>query len=146
MSSEAKVEIFMDGSCPFCRAVQARVEPFDKAGRLRFVDYNNPTVAALAPYPRERLDEEMHVRAADGSWQVGYDGWVAILRELPRLKWLGSLLGAIPFRWFGPSVYRWIARHRYRIPGFPAPCTADHCALPAGVSSDPSSIMRSHTK
>lgn len=146
MATPSQLEIFLDGSCPFCRAIQARVEKFDTAGRLRFVDYNDPLIAARAPFPRARLDEEMHVRTADGSWRVGYAGWVAVLRELPRLGWLGWLLGAPPIRWFGPAVYRWIARHRYRIPGFPAPCHEDSCPIPARVSADSQTIIRPQMK
>jgi predicted DCC family thiol-disulfide oxidoreductase YuxK len=140
MTGDSKLEILMDGSCPFCRAVQARIEPFDTAHKVRFVDYNDPAVAARAPFRRERLDEEMHVRAEDGSWHAGYAGWVTILRELPRLAWLGWMMGAPPMRWLGPGVYRFIARHRYQIPGFPAPCRADTCAIPSHVRSKSSVV------
>ncbi len=136
----------MDGSCPFCRAVQEHVEPYDTNHRLNFVDYNDPAVAARAPFPRARLDEEMHVHAAEGSWYAGYFGWVAVLRELPRLAWLGWMMSAPPFRWFGPGIYRWTARHRYRIPGFPAPCPTDSCAIPAGISPPSSTKMRTEVK
>ena len=132
----------MDGSCPFCRAIQARIEPYDTGHRLSFIDYNDPAVAARSPFPRARLDAEMHVLAADGSWHVGYFGWVAVLSELPRLAWLGRLMDVAPIRWLGPGIYRWIAKHRYRIPGFPAPCHTDSCAIPAGISSPSSTKMR----
>jgi predicted DCC family thiol-disulfide oxidoreductase YuxK len=122
MPQPPKLEIFMDGACPFCQAVRTRVEPFDTRHRLLFADYNDPAVAARAPFPRERLDQEMHVRAADGSWHVGYAGWIAVLRELPRLAWLGFLLRLWPIRLAGPAAYRWLARHRYRLPGFPPVC------------------------
>src|ERR1700737_2251156 len=113
MPEKTKVLVFMDGSCPLCQAVRARLEPLDKNARLQFLDYNDPAIAARAPFPHERLDAEMHVRTPDGSWHVGFAGWAAVLRELPGLKWLGWLFRTFPFRWAGPSVYRWIARHRY---------------------------------
>jgi predicted DCC family thiol-disulfide oxidoreductase YuxK len=146
MSGEGKLEVFLDGSCPFCRAVQQRVEQFDTDQRLKFVDYNDPAVAARAPFPRARLGQEMHVHAADGFWHVGYFGWMAVLHELPRLAWLGRLLDAPPFRWLGPGIYRWTARHRYRIPGFPAPCHTDSCAILTGVSPPSSTKMRASAK
>jgi len=145
MAPPTKLKVFMDGGCPFCRAVQAKVERFDTRHRLEFVDYNDPAVAALAPFPRERLDQEMHVLGPDGSWHVGFFGWVAILRVLPRLTWLGWLLGIFPVRLAGPGVYRWVARYRYRIPGFPQPCRSDTCAVPAGNPPRTSSIMPPHT-
>jgi predicted DCC family thiol-disulfide oxidoreductase YuxK len=142
MGEEAKFEIFVDGSCAFCRALQSTVEPRDTRHRLAFFDYNDPAVAARAPFPRERLDEEMHVRRPDGSWAVGFAGWAAILRELPRWGWLGWLFGIFPFRQLGPGVYRWIARHRYRIPGFPPPCTRNTCAVPANRATTSASVSR----
>lgn len=146
MAETARVEIFTDGACPFCRAIQERVASLDTRHRLRFLDYNDPAVAARAPFPRTRLDEEMHVRATDGTWHAGYAGWVVVLRELPQYAWLGWLLAAPPFRWFGPGLYRWIARHRYRIPGFPAPCHSDTCAISAGAPANHSSIIPPETK
>lgn len=141
MATPAKLKVFMDGACPFCQAVQARVEPFDTKGRLKFLDYNDPAVTAQTPFSREQLDQEMHVLAPDGGWHAGFDGWVAVLRALPSLAWLGWLGGTFPFRLVGPVIYRWIARHRYRIPGFPQPCRSDECALPSGNAARTSSIM-----
>ena len=34
-----------------------------------------------------------------------------------------------PVRWLGPSVYRFIARHRYSLPGAPARCESDTCTM-----------------
>ncbi len=130
VSLPAKFEILTDGACPFCRWTRARIEPFDTAGRLRFLDYNDPEVASQAPFPRAELDQEMHVRSPDGSWSAGFAAWVVILRVLPPLAWLGWLLGTTMFRHAGPKLYRWIARNRYRLPGSPPPCRADVCAPP----------------
>ena len=144
MAAPAKLKVFTDGACPFCQAVQAKVEPLDTRRRVEFVDYNDPAVAAQAPFSRERLDQEMHVLTPDGSWRVGFFGWAAVLRVLPRLGWLGWLLGTLPFRLVGPGIYRWIARRRYRIPGFPQPCRSAACELPAGNSAGTSSIIPPH--
>ena len=129
MPEERKLEIFLDGSCAFCQAVRQRVESRDTCHRLEFMDYNDPAIAVRAPFPRERLDEEMHVRLPDGRWAVGFEGWAAILLELPRYKWLGWLFSVFPLHTMGPGVYRWVAKHRYRIPGFPPPCTNESCAV-----------------
>lgn len=144
MATPTKLKVFMDGGCPFCQAVQAKVEGFDTRLRLEFVDYNDPAVAAQTPFSRDQLDQEMHVLAPDGSWHVGFAGWVVVLRALPRLAWLGWLLGMFPVRLVGPSLYRWIARHRYRLPGFPQPCRSDVCAVPGSNSPGTSSIMPPH--
>lgn len=130
-----KLEILTDGACPFCQWTRARIEPFDTANRLRFLDYNDPKEAAQTPFTREEFDREMHVRAPDGSWSSGFAAWVVILRALPPLAWLGWLLGTRMFRNAGPKLYRWIARNRYRLPGSPPRCRANVCAPSARRAS-----------
>lgn len=124
----------MDGSCSFCRWTQAKIEPYDTCLRLRFLDYNDPEIAAQAPFRREELDNEMHVRTPDGTWLKGFAAWQVLLRALPRLSWLGRLVSMPPMRWIGPSVYAFIARHRYSLPGAPARCDSDTCAIPGRPS------------
>jgi predicted DCC family thiol-disulfide oxidoreductase YuxK len=130
MSSEAKLDIYLDGNCAFCQWARARIEPWDTHGRLRFVDYNDPLIAATAPYTLDELDREMHLRLQDGRWSAGFSAWVEILRVLPGLAWLGWLLAKPPLRWIGPSFYGWIARHRTLL-GAPPACTRESCPPPA---------------
>ena len=127
----APYDIFMDGSCSFCRWTQTKVEPYDTRSRLRFLDYNDPRVAAQAPFSRSDLDREMYLRTPEGKWLRGFEAWLAILRVLPRFAWLGWIAGLPPFRWLGPPMYRFIARHRYSLPGAPARCEGDTCPLPS---------------
>ncbi len=134
MAVPAKYDVLTDGACAFCQWTRARVEPFDTAGRLRWLDYNDPEVAAAAPFPREELTYEMHVRAPDGTWSSGFAAWVVVLHALPLLAWLGWLLGTPMFRNAGPRLYRWVARNRYRWPGAPPPCDAGVCARPGAKS------------
>ena len=130
MPLTATHDIFMDGSCSFCKWTRTKVEPYDSASRLRFLDYNDPFVAAQAPFSRVDLDREMHVRMPDGKWLKGFEAWVALLRALPKLAWLGYIAGLPPLRWLGPSVYGFIARHRYSLPGAPSRCASDTCSIP----------------
>jgi predicted DCC family thiol-disulfide oxidoreductase YuxK len=123
-------DVFLDGSCSFCRWSQSKIEPYDSHGRLRFLNYNDPAVAAEAPFPRDELDNEMHVRTPEGTWLKGFEAWLAVLRVLPRLAWLGRFANMPPMRWIGPSAYAFIARHRYSLPGAPARCEDDSCAIP----------------
>jgi predicted DCC family thiol-disulfide oxidoreductase YuxK len=128
MDSQSNYEVFLDGACPFCQWTRAHVEPFDTRRRIEFLDYNEPAIAARAPFPRESLDREMHVRAPGGVWLSGYAAWIALLRVMPKLAWLGWLLGLPPIRWLGPGLYRWAARNRYHFPGSPPRCASDRCA------------------
>ena len=128
MAELAKYDIFLDGSCSFCRWSRARIEPFDSDGRVQFLDYNDHTVATQAPFPKADLGREMYMRTPEGKWLRGFEAWLALLRVLPRLAWLGWLAGLPPLRWLGPSLYGFVARHRYSLPGAPAPCESDTCA------------------
>ena len=130
MPESPKYDIFLDGSCSFCRWSRDKIEPFDSNGRVRFLDYNDPGVAAQTPFPRSDLDQEMHLRTPEGKWLRGFEAWLALLRVLPRLAWLGWIASLPPLRWLGPPFYRFIARHRYSLPGAPAQCEGDTCALP----------------
>jgi predicted DCC family thiol-disulfide oxidoreductase YuxK len=42
-----------------------------------------------------------------------------------------------PLRWIGPYAYDFVARHRYSLPGAPARCETDTCAIPAARTSEP---------
>ena len=76
MPQTTTYDILMDGSCSFCRWTQAKVEPYDSGSRLRFLDYNDPAVAAQAPFSRDELDNEMHVRTPEGRGSRGSKhGW-----------------------------------------------------------------------
>jgi predicted DCC family thiol-disulfide oxidoreductase YuxK len=127
----ATYDIFMDGSCSFCRWTQMKVKPYDSNSRLRFLDYNDPEVAARAGFPRAELDSEMHLLTPGGKWLRGFDAWLAILKVLPKFAWLGRVAALPPLHWLGPPLYAFIAKHRYRLPGAPARCESDTCALPA---------------
>jgi predicted DCC family thiol-disulfide oxidoreductase YuxK len=127
MPQAPKYDIFLDGSCSFCRWSRAKIEPYDSTERVRFLDYNDPSVAAQAPFPRADLDREMHMRTPEGKWLRGFEAWLALLRVLPKLAWLGRIAGLPPLRWLGPPIYAFVARHRYSLPGAPPRCETDSC-------------------
>ncbi len=132
MPGEAKLDIYMDGSCAFCQWARARIEPWDTQKRLRFLDYNDPLVAESTPYSLDELGREMHLRVPEGPWTAGFDAWVRILRALPGLSWFGWLVSKAPLRWIGPAMYGWIARHRTWL-GAPPACTRQSCPPAARV-------------
>jgi predicted DCC family thiol-disulfide oxidoreductase YuxK len=130
MPQAPQLDIFLDGSCSFCCWTRELIEPYDSHGQLRFLDYNDPLIAAQTTFPRAELESEMNVRTPEGLWLKGFEAWLAVLHVLPRLAWIGWIAGLPPLRWIGPSTYQFVARHRYRIPGVPVRCTNDACALP----------------
>lgn len=131
------LRIYTDGSCEFCLWARGMVEPHDRNHLLEFRDFNRLEIAAETPYSLSELNRRMYVQTPDGAWHAGFWGWIAILKVIPRYRWLGAILKWIPFRWIGPAIYDFVARNRYRVPkfllkilGVPTPCD-EACALPA---------------
>ncbi|HEV2707894.1 MAG TPA: DUF393 domain-containing protein [Pyrinomonadaceae bacterium] len=125
-----RLEVYTDGQCPLCRWSRQRVEPFDREGRIEWLDYNQPEgLARATPRTFRELAEEMHVRRPDGTWSKGFAAWIDVLGVLPRLRWLARVLSVWPFTRLGPIFYRNLARRRYQLFGIPPPCD------PEGVCS-----------
>ncbi|MGB8510163.1 MAG: DUF393 domain-containing protein [Pyrinomonadaceae bacterium] len=131
MEQSSHIEVYTDGQCPLCRWSRARVEPFDREGRIVWYDLNDPeSLNRAAPHTFAELNTEMHVRRADGSWSKGFYGWLDVLRVLPRWRWLAGALSVWPFTRLGPVFYRWLAQRRYALFGVPPPCDLNGaCAL-----------------
>src|ERR1700739_3395811 len=99
MPDSSPVRVYDDGNCPFCQWAQQTITRWDRDHRLEFRDYNEPGIAAETPFPREQLDKRMHVQTPDGRWHAGFFGWIAVLRVLPRWRWLARAMSAPPIRW-----------------------------------------------
>ena len=114
--------------------MRARVEPHDREARIEWLDYNEPeNQLRAAPHTLPELAEEMHVRRPEGTWSKGFEGWLDVLRVLPRWRWLAGVLALWPFRALGPLFYRWLARRRYSLFGIPPPCDSEGvCSLHQG--------------
>jgi predicted DCC family thiol-disulfide oxidoreductase YuxK len=133
-----RVIVYTDGSCPFCQWSRQQVERYDVDGRVEFRDYNQPAFSRETPFSDAELETEMHVLSPDRRWYGGFSAWLEVLKVLPRWRWLGRVLASVPFRWIGPSLYRLVARNRYRVPnlilrwmGAPPPCAAEgSCSVP----------------
>jgi predicted DCC family thiol-disulfide oxidoreductase YuxK len=120
----ALLEVYTDGQCPLCQWMRARVEPFDREGRLEWLDLNSPeALRRAAPHTHAELAAEMYARRkTDGAWAKGFFAWIEVLRLLPRLRWLAHLFARWPFTSVGPVFYRQLARRRYQLFGIPPPC------------------------
>src|SRR5207249_8568087 len=93
-----KIEVYTDGGCNLCRWMRARVEPLDRDRRIEWLDYNDPEILKrAAPYTREEMAEEMHVRTADDRRSKGYFAWIEVIRVLPRWQLLVPILSILPF-------------------------------------------------
>jgi predicted DCC family thiol-disulfide oxidoreductase YuxK len=110
-----QIEVWMDGRCRLCRRSQAWCEQRDRDQRLVFRDFRIADDAEL-PLHRDAHEGSLWVRADDGRLQRGFAGWLLIMNELPRWRWLARVAAMPPFRWFGPPVYLLVARFRHLVP------------------------------
>jgi len=128
------IEVFYDGGCRLCVASRHWAEARDRGRRLVFRDLTAPALQTAILLDRQALALEMTVRTEDGRLLKGFDGWLAVLGALPRWRWFALVLGAPPLRWIGPSVYRFVARHRRRLPWDMADgCTGPDCTGTGGA-------------
>jgi predicted DCC family thiol-disulfide oxidoreductase YuxK len=119
--------VFYDTFCPVCRKSRFLLEQFDVGGRLQFRDiHDRDQMAREAPGVTYRQAlAEMIVRAPTGAIYGGFDAFRAIARVLPGL-WPILPLSYIPGAgWLGRTIYRWVARNRYRL----TKCETGVCSL-----------------
>ncbi len=105
----------MDGMCRLCRRSQAWCERRDRDQRLVFRDFRSFDDAEL-PLRRDAHEGSLWVRTDDGTLHQGFAGWLLIMLELPRWRWLARVAAMPPFRWFGPLIYLLVASFRHAIP------------------------------
>lgn len=123
MNEPDRLEVYTDGQCPLCLWMRGKVEPRDRHHRIEWLDYRDDEVRSRTSYTFEQLDAEMHTRwVADGRWAAGFDGWLAVMRVLPRWRRLAPLLSVWPFTAIGRLFYKGLASRRYQLFGVPPPC------------------------
>ncbi|MET3804732.1 putative DCC family thiol-disulfide oxidoreductase YuxK [Nakamurella sp. UYEF19] len=119
--------IIYDGDCGFCQwsLVQGRrfLTVMPSAEALQNAD--------LAGYGLTMAQAMAAVQfvAADRTVTAGHEAAASVLMWQPRFGWrlLGSLMTVPPVSWLAALAYRWVAGHRYLLPGH-----SDACAVPVG--------------
>jgi predicted DCC family thiol-disulfide oxidoreductase YuxK len=112
-----RATLIYDGACDFCRRWVARAQRWDRRGRLAFVAYQTPDLAARYPgVSREEVRRAMHLVDEDGGVHRGAAAGREILARLP-----GGWLWSVPFRMPGAlaiaePVYGWITRRWGPVP------------------------------
>ncbi len=118
--------VVFDGQCLLCNAWVRFLLRHDQRGVFRFAAIQGSTGQALLQQAGLQLEGLQTLLLVDGvkSWQHT----AAILRILHHLgwpwraAWLGWLVPAV----LRDALYRWVARHRYRIFGW-----SDRCMVPS---------------
>ena len=110
-----ELTILFDGACSLCQASAARVQRFDRRGRIEFLDVHDPE--AQRRFPQMDRDAALRwMQAVDSRGQIssGADAWARIGMLLPGWKLLAWLLLVPGIRFVAQKIYAWIARNRYR--------------------------------
>jgi len=94
--------VLYDGNCPFCVRCAQLLHRWDTECRLR------PEPAAS-----ETVPAQMMVVFPDGEIIGGFEAVRAVLRFLPRWKWLSPLLYLPGMDEIGRELYRFVAARRY---------------------------------
>lgn len=114
--------IVFDAMCVLCSANAAFVLRHDQHGRFRLASMQGDVGAAL--YRKFGIDptnpESLIVVDGDRAWRDS-DAVLAIWAGLDR-PWSGLAAFRIIPRWLRDPVYRWVARHRYRLFGRRSTC------------------------
>lgn len=118
--------VVFDGQCLLCNGWVRFLLRHDQRGVFRFAAIQGRTGQALLQQAGLQLEGLQTLLLVDGvkSWQHT----AAILRILHHLgwpwraAWLGWLVPAV----LRDALYRWVARHRYRIFGW-----SDRCMVPS---------------
>ncbi len=112
--------VLYDGYCVLCRQTKRVVQAMDWLGRVEFLDVHrwNEVEKRYPGLEFETAMGQIHVTLPDGQLVGGFEGMRLLLRELPLGFPLWLLLQLPGMNWLGPRVYRFIARHRYRINRF----------------------------
>ena len=114
----ARDTVLYDGACRFCRSQIALLRRLDLTGRLAFTSLHDPSVARDFPeIPTADLLAQMYVVDRSGLARGGAEAVRYLSRRLPLLWPLALPLhvpGSLPL-W--RSLYRFVARNRFRIAG-----------------------------
>ncbi|MEL6678939.1 MAG: DUF393 domain-containing protein [Pseudomonadota bacterium] len=92
----AAQEVFYDGACPVCRAEINQYKGMVEPGS---VTWTNVAEDGGLPegYDRATLLARFHTRREDGKIVSGARAFLAVWRQMPRLRWAGRALDRQPF-------------------------------------------------
>ena len=130
----AELTVLYDGACGLCRTSVQRVRPYDRSGKIEFIDLNDASVAARFPQV-DRREAMRWMQAVDsrGTVSSGVDAWARIGQLLPGWRYAAWLLLVPGIHFFAQYGYAFIARNRYR--WNKERCEDGSCAVHGGGSA-----------
>ena len=114
--------IVFDAMCVLCSANAAFVLRHDRAGRFRLASMQGDVgIALYRQFGIDPANPETLIVVENGRALRNSDAVLAIWAGLDR-PWNGLAAFRIVPRWLRDPVYRWVARHRYRLFGQRSTC------------------------
>lgn len=121
--TESPPVIVFDGACVLCNRWVDFILRHDRAGRFRLAAMQGANGRALlASHGLSPDDPSSLLLIQRGTGYIDTEAIARVLRELGgRWRWLGGAMKLVP-RFVRDLLYRWFARHRYRLLGKRATC------------------------
>lgn len=122
--TSARPVVFYDGGCPLCRREIEHYKRRRGADRIEWLDIDaEPQRLGAYGLDQETAMARFHVLDADGRWQTGAWGFVALWSQLPAYRWLARSLSALKLVPLLDRGYRAFAARRLA-----RRCNAGTCA------------------
>jgi predicted DCC family thiol-disulfide oxidoreductase YuxK len=127
-----KLLLLYDGECNLCLATVEKLRRIRTQAKLTMLPLQEADPVLLPKgIQREDLLEELHVVDGEGRLYKGAEAVIRIMRTVPGLAWLAGLYRVPGMKGPAQSVYRFIAKHRYRLFGKKTDaCSSGACMLP----------------
>ena len=102
--------VIYDGACGFCRRWVARLQRWDRKGRLDYLPLQDPRAEEVSGRRRAALADAAHVVLPSGETLAGAAAFRAVCAFLPGGAVPRAVLGLPGALSVAERVYRWIAR------------------------------------
>ncbi|GAA4882344.1 DCC1-like thiol-disulfide oxidoreductase family protein [Pseudonocardia benzenivorans] len=107
--------LVFDGDCGFCTRSLGWLRLLDAHARIATVPFQRPDAAALVDATPQQCRAEVRWKGADGATAGGSAAVAAALSVALQRGWPRALHARTARA--QDTVYRWVARHRSRLPG-----------------------------
>lgn len=126
-----KVILLYDGHCVLCMRSVETLHKLKTNAVLETIPLQHADLNALLPDTAyEKLQAQIHVIDSEsGHVYKGADAIVFVVSTVSSLRWLSALYRFPGLKPVADFLYRWIAKHRYKLFGQLDDCEAGTCEL-----------------
>lgn len=131
MNSRDRLVLLYDADCGLCTKTVEKLRKLTLKAELIIVPLQSADCSLLPPgVAHHELMAELHVTDSAGLVYRGADAVIRIIREIPALAWMTPIYRVPGLRVFAKQLYRYVARHRYRLFGQSSDeCASDACTV-----------------